>query len=603
MVMAAAGIGTSGPVAHAAVPTTAAYRPVTPCRLLDTRHGGGRPTTSSTLVGAGRCGVGDTATAVVVTITVPAAGAAGFVTAFPAGTPRPATSNLNVAAGATVANTALVALGASGAITLESNVALHLVVDVVGWFEPAATARAGRYVPTAPTRLLDTRAAGARPGAGAVAVAPVVGAPADAVAVAVNLTFTDTAGPGFFTAYGAGDRPLASTGNADAAGQTRAVFTLVPAADTVRVFTQSGAHVVVDLVGYVTGPSADEGTDGLLDVDAPRRVLDTRATGRPLAAGATTGVPSPAAGAAVWATVTTVDAPAAGFLTAWAAGTARPATSTVNASAPRQIVANAAVVQLSDRGLAVFAHPGGHVVVDVAGVFLGPALDTGPDPVDEVIGTSVGGRPIVATHRLDHPDAPIKVLVLGSMHGEEQAGALVVDALRLGDVPPTVDLWLMTTMNPDGVATSTRGNGRGVDLNRNFDGGSFAWCPTPGCGDGAGPADTGAGPRSEPETQAMWAFLLRERFDLVVSYHQPLDTVDCSPTRGPALLAACSAYAAASGITLNRLGFIDLSGTMTDSYMTAAPGRLAFTVELPAAGAGDVERHVAAVWAAAAAPR
>jgi Zinc carboxypeptidase len=593
----------AGPAAAAstAVPGSSAFVPVAPCRLLDTRQGG-RPGTSVTVTVAGSCGVPLTASAVVVTLTVPGATAAGYVTAHPAGGTLPLASNLNVVAGATVANTALVRL-AGGAFTLDSNVAVHEVVDVVGYFAPAATAHAGRYVATTPARLLDTRTAAKVP-PGGTAVAPVTGVPSDAVAVAVNLTFTETTAPGFFTAHGPGPRPLASTGNADAAGQTRAIFTLVPTATAVQVFSQSGAHVVVDLVGYVTGPSADEATDGLLVPQDPVRALDTRSVGPPLAVGASLDVPAPAAGAAVWATVTAVDAPAPGFFTVWAAGTPRPSTSTVNASAAREVVANATIARLSDRGLSVFAHPGGHVVIDVAGVFLGPPIDTAPAPIDEVIGRSFGGRPIVATHRRDHEGAARKVLVLGSMHGEEQAGVSVVAALRTAVVPADVDLWLMDTMNPDGGATGQRGNGRGVDLNRNFDGGSFPWCPSPGCGTGAGPANTGTGPLSEPETQAFWAFLQRERFDLVVSYHQPLNTVDCSPLRGPELLAVCQAYATVSGIPLNNPddgGYIDISGTMTNAYMQANAGRWAFTMEFPATGVGDVGRHVAAVWAAAAA--
>jgi hypothetical protein len=278
----------------------------------------------------------------------------------------------------------------------------------------------------------------------------------------------------------------------------------------------------------------------------------------------------------------------------------------LNATAAHQTVANATIAQLSSRGLSVFSQTGGHVVVDVAGTFLGapvplPGGGPPPTPVDEVIGRSINGRDIVATHRLDHPGAAKKVLVLGFMHGEEQDGLQVVSALRSAAVPGDVDLWLMDTMNPDGGAAHVRGNAHGVDLNRNFDGGSFPWCPSPGCGTGATAVDTGSAAMSEPETRAFWAFINREKFDLIVSYHQPLDTVDCSPNRGARLTAICTAYATASGIPYNHNGYIDISGTMTNSYMQANPGKWAFTMEFSPSGPGDVAVHVAAVWAAAAA--
>ena len=594
---------TSRPAAaagEAVAPTTSAYVPLTPCRVVDSRAGG-RPSTAATVRVGGMCGVPGEASAVVITLTVPSATAAGFVTAYPAGTTRPIASNLNVEAGATVANTALVRLGTGGAIGLDSNVALHKVVDVVGYFAPAATARAGRFVAAAPARLLDTRATAKVPAGGTVGVlAAAAGVPADATAVAVNFTFTDTAAPGYFTVFGAGARPAVSTGNADAAGQTRAIFTVVPTTDRVNVFSQSGAHVVVDLVGYFTGPAASQSTDGLLVAQDPVRVLDTRSRGAPVPALGTVDV-AVVHGAALWANVTAVDAAAPGYLTAWPTGTARPSTSTVNATAARQVVANAAVVPVSDRGLSVFVHPGGHVVIDIAGEFTGSPISTAPAPVDEVIGTSFGGRSIVATHRRDHVSAPRKVLVLGFMHGEEQAGVQVVSALRTATVPGDVDLWLMDTMNPDGGASGQRGNGRGVDLNRNFDGGSFPWCASPGCGSGAAPANTGTGPSSEPETRAFWAFVNREHFDLIVSYHQPLDTVDCSPHRGPTLLAICAAYASVTGILVNNGGYIDISGTMTNAYMQANAGKWAFTMEFGPAGVGNVAAHVTALWAAVAA--
>src|SRR3954454_9189493 len=89
----------------------------------------------------------------------------------------------------------------------------------------------------------------------------------------------------------------------------------------------------------------------------------------------------------------------------------------------------------------------------------------------EVIGHSAQGRPIAVTHRGD-PGAPTSVLVVGSIHGDETAGHAVIARLRRTPVPAGVQLWLVRTVNPDGVAHGTRQNARGVDLNRNF---PFRW--------------------------------------------------------------------------------------------------------------------------------
>ena len=71
-------------------------------------------------------------------------------------------------------------------------------------------------------------------------------------------------------------------------------------------------------------------------------------------------------------------------------------------------------------------------------------------------------------------------------------------------------------MNPDGVANDVRGNGNGVDLNRNF---PHDWTAI------AQPGDwqySGSGPGSEPETEAYMAFAARIRPALTVWYHQDL---------------------------------------------------------------------------------
>ena len=66
------------------------------------------------------------------------------------------------------------------------------------------------------------------------------------------------------------------------------------------------------------------------------------------------------------------------------------------------------------------------------------------------VGMSVEGRPITAVRRGD-PDGR-RVLVIGVIHGDEQAGLQIVALLTQLPVPAGVDLYLVESMNPDGVA-------------------------------------------------------------------------------------------------------------------------------------------------------
>src|SRR5690606_90916 len=102
-------------------------------------------------------------------------------------------------------------------VRLSTHAAADLVVDVTGYFTPADAARAGRFVPLQPERLVDTRQT-SRPRRGGV-VRVEADVPDDAVAVAINVVTTETTGPDFLTAYPAGtDLPLASTLNVDRPG-------------------------------------------------------------------------------------------------------------------------------------------------------------------------------------------------------------------------------------------------------------------------------------------------------------------------------------------------------------------------------------------------
>jgi murein peptide amidase A len=132
----------------------------------------------------------------------------------------------------------------------------------------------------------------------------------------------------------------------------------------------------------------------------------------------------------------------------------------------------------------------------------------------EVVGTSVRGRPITVVHRA-HEGATRRVLVIGSIHGDERAGMRVVHRLfERADLPPDLDLYLARTVNPDGTAADRRTNAHGVDLNRNF---PYRWGTSSRGSTWSGPA-----PLSEPESVALRDLVRRLDPWLVITFHQPL---------------------------------------------------------------------------------
>ncbi|WP_426241530.1 M14 family zinc carboxypeptidase [Nocardioides sp. LHG3406-4] len=139
-----------------------------------------------------------------------------------------------------------------------------------------------------------------------------------------------------------------------------------------------------------------------------------------------------------------------------------------------------------------------------------------------VIGHSVQGRPIVAW-RLGEPGAR-RVVLVSSMHGNEDATAQILDRLRDGRrYVRGIDLWVVPSYNPDGIARGTRRNAHGVDLNRNY---PYRWVRLDGN------YESGPRPGSEPETRAMMAFLTEIAPHRVISFHQPLNGVD-TDTKDP----------------------------------------------------------------------
>jgi protein MpaA len=144
-----------------------------------------------------------------------------------------------------------------------------------------------------------------------------------------------------------------------------------------------------------------------------------------------------------------------------------------------------------------------------------------------VYGASLDGVPLTVYL----PErASAQILVLASIHGDEAETTVAVsEALRClprGDLQAAVIL----CGNPDGMLRGTRGNGRGVDLNRNFP--TSNWKPDPvfyksRANDARDIAlSPGTEPASEPETRALLSLIDELKPRAIVSLHSALACID-----------------------------------------------------------------------------
>ena len=182
------------------------------------------------------------------------------------------------------------------------------------------------------------------------------------------------------------------------------------------------------------------------------------------------------------------------------------------------------------------------------------------------------------------------IVILASIHGDEAETTVVVsEALRClsrGDLQAAVIL----SANPDGVLRGTRGNARGVDLNRNFP--TSNWSPGPvhyktRANDARDIAlSPGAQAASEPETRALLSLLERLHPRAIVSLHAALACIDDS---GPSHLGR--QLAARSALPLiTEIGY-PTPGSM--GTWASERGLTLVTWELEAASLYDLkDRHV-----------
>ncbi|MEZ5139632.1 MAG: hypothetical protein R2711_12960 [Acidimicrobiales bacterium] len=285
-----------------AFPAGAAYVPLTPCRVVDTRQPGAggqfadREIRDYQVAGtgggfaaqggnAGGCGIPDGAVGVEASITAVDPADSGFFRAWPSGQSMPNATFMNFARGEDITNTGSVTLA-----TTEGNDHLRVrnfggsaqyVIDVQGYYvipetmdpEDLAGVELTGYVPMTPCRAVDTRQPGAggrfanreirdyliagtgSAFAGQGGKAGGCGVPDGALGVEASITAVDPADSGFFRAWPSGQSMPNATFMNFARGEdltnTGSLTIATAGPDDLRARNFGGtAQYVIDLQGY-----------------------------------------------------------------------------------------------------------------------------------------------------------------------------------------------------------------------------------------------------------------------------------------------------------------------------------------------------------------
>ncbi|MGI9538702.1 MAG: M14 family zinc carboxypeptidase [Miltoncostaeaceae bacterium] len=225
------------------------------------------------------------------------------------------------------------------------------------------------------------------------------------------------------------------------------------------------------------------------------------------------------------------------------------------------------------------------LVALVAGAFLVGSGGT-EGAAGATLGRSVEDRPITVVRRGD-PRARTRVLVVGSIHGDEPGGLVVARRLMRRPAPSGIRFWVVPTFNPDGLARGTRQNARGVDRNRNF--------PVRWRAQGARGSTFYSGPRalSEPESRLAARLIRRLRPAVTIWLHQPFSLVDAGSGADPRLVRL---YARSAGLPVRAIS-ATLPGIATRWQNRRVAGTSAFVVELAAGRVSPAvaSRHVRAI--------
>jgi len=264
-------------------------------------------------------------------------------------------------------------------------IAATLVAVPVASASPAP-ANASAYVPLqTPQRVYDTRRVGGAFAADEVRSIELSSAIANLgglapTAVVVNVTVLGPAAVGYWTVWPTGAlRPESSGTNVDDVsarlGSTLALSNLVTlplSGSSVSVYASGGGDLIVDVIGfYIPAVTATSGR--LEPLASPVRILDSRNT-TPMSPGEVRRLEVPGAiGASAVVLNVTVIGYGQGYWQVYQADGAAPTTSNVNTATLGDLAANNVITRVDPTGAVnIAASLGGHVIVDLVGVFTGP---------------------------------------------------------------------------------------------------------------------------------------------------------------------------------------------------------------------------------------
>lgn len=195
------------------------------------------------------------------------------------------------------------------------------------------------------------------------------------------------------------------------------------------------------------------------------------------------------------------------------------------------------------------------------------------------------------------------VLFVGAFHGNERNSKTIMDSWiselesKARDIPATRQVVVVSTVNPDGIASGARNNSSNVDLNRNFATSNWQKDITSPSNQ---PIENGGGPTpmSEPETQAIASLTSRLRPRVTLSYHSVAGYAIGNEAGDSGSLAGMYSQLTGYRNMTGNGGAFDYSTTGTyEDWVAQKVGLPSLIIELASSTASEFARNKAALWA------